>query len=328
MSVRWPRGFGCAPSDRGDDIGAYPRIELQSVVTHVALHRTVRICVNNASGDGADRAANSYAGAPAMIGAARYYEFTMGCAGEADPATGYLLSIKEIDDALRSPAFMQALREACDSGREPAASVPGLARVAEEMLRQGAEGLAGAGEGARIDVRSFRWQLTPFYSVEAIMAYGQTRRVHLRQRFDFAASHRLHTAKLSDDENRRVFGKCNNPRGHGHNYKVEVCVEVASGTVAHNGAAGHLTLAEVERVVDAHVIQRFDHKHLNEDTQEFDESRGGVMPSVENIAAVCYRLLEGPLGGKPSGAASAAEAPRLVSVTVWETEKTSATYPA
>ncbi len=309
------------------DIGAYPCVELQSAVTlpaHVALSRTVRNCVNDApwGGDDTARSHNSYAGAPAMAGAGRYYEFTMVCVGKPDPATGYLISIKEIDDALRSSAFMRALREACVSGREPAASVANLARVGVEVLREGGgqgpvrEGLIGSGDGARIDVRSFRWQLTPFYSVEAIMEHGHTRHVHLRQRFDFAASHRLHTAQLSDDENRRIFGKCNNPRGHGHNYRVEVCVELLASSGAEATASGHLTLAELERVVDTHVIQRFDHKHLNEDTPEFDESRGGVMPSVENIAAVCYRLLEAPL------------ALQLVSVTVWETEKTSATYPA
>lgn len=312
----------------------------------VALSRTVRICVNDtpAGGEGAwgggerkgtsessdaGHAHNSYAGAPAMSGAGRYYEFSLVCIGEPDPATGYLISIKEIDDALRSPVFMHALRAACDSGREPAASIAHLAGVATETLHQGAgqdgasstDSASAKANRARIGVRSLRWQLTPFYSVEAIMQPAQskpaqTQHILLRQRFDFAASHRLHTNHLSDDENRRIFGKCNNPRGHGHNYKVEVCVSLDASTSTHAPATGHLTLAEFERLVDTHVIQRFDHKHLNEDTPEFDESRGGVMPSVENIAAVCYRLLEAPL------------ASRLVSVTVWETEKTSATYPA
>ena len=87
------------------------------------------------------------------------------------------------------------------------------------------------------------------------------------------------------------------------------------------GATPTFSLETLERITAERVISRFDHAHLNEDTAEFDTSRGGVNPSVENIARVCYDLLA-------PAVVSASPDARLRSVTVWETDKTSATYPA
>jgi 6-pyruvoyltetrahydropterin/6-carboxytetrahydropterin synthase len=135
-------------------------------------------------------------------------------------------------------------------------------------------------------------------------------RVLISQQFEFAAAHRLHCPDLSDEENRSVFGQCNNPSGHGHNYKLETVVSVP---LADDGGA--LGFARIERLVDEHVMQRFDHKHLNLDTAEFAR----VIPSVEHIARICYEVLAGPV---------AAAGGRLARVTVWETGKTACTYPA
>lgn len=131
--------------------------------------------------------------------------------------------------------------------------------------------------------------------------------VELTQCFEFSASHRLHVPHLSEEENRRVFGKCNNPGGHGHNYQVEVTV--AGDVSPKTGAV--LPLPEFESIVKREVIDRFDHKHLNTDTLEFAE----LNPSVENIARRVWELLE----GKVSPA-------KLRRVRVWETAKTYAEY--
>lgn len=131
--------------------------------------------------------------------------------------------------------------------------------------------------------------------------------VELTQCFEFSASHRLHVATLSDDENRRVFGKCNNPNGHGHNYQVEVTV--AGPIDDRTGAV--LALPEFESMVKREVIDRLDHKHLNIDTAEFAQ----LNPSVENIARVIWEILE----PKTSPA-------KLRRVRVWETAKTYAEY--
>ena len=71
-------------------------------------------------------------------------------------------------------------------------------------------------------IQSVAWRLTPFYTVT--METAQMQRFLMTQQFDFAAAHRLHCRQLSEEENRRIFGKCNNAHGHGHNYRLEVTV--------------------------------------------------------------------------------------------------------
>jgi 6-pyruvoyltetrahydropterin/6-carboxytetrahydropterin synthase len=108
------------------------------------------------------------------------------------------------------------------------------------------------------------------------------------RRYRFAASHRLHSASLSDEENRRVYGKCNNPHGHGHNYVVEVSV---SGKV--DPATGMIVnLADLDNFVQREVIEPFDHKSLNEDVAVFTSA----VPTTENLCKEIYqRLKEFPL---------------------------------
>ncbi len=103
------------------------------------------------------------------------------------------------------------------------------------------------------------------------------------RRYRFAASHRLHSAQLSAEENCRIYGKCNNPYGHGHNYVVEVSV---SGTV--DPATGMIVnLADLDRFVGSEVIESFDHKSLNEDVEVF---RANV-PTTENLCREIYQRL-------------------------------------
>ena len=113
-----------------------------------------------------------------------------------------------------------------------------------------------------------------------------------------------------------MFGKCNNPSGHGHNYRVEACVD---SPMDRNGAK--FSLADLERTASRMIVERFDHKNLSTDSPEFDVMKGGFNPSVENIARVCFELLA------PTVSATCPEA-ALRSVTVWETDKTWCTYPA
>jgi 6-pyruvoyltetrahydropterin/6-carboxytetrahydropterin synthase len=139
--------------------------------------------------------------------------------------------------------------------------------------------------------------------------------VLLRQRFDFSASHRLHTPALSEEANRALYGKCNNPSGHGHNYQFEPCVAVRVG----EGALG-FSIDDLERLAEREIIRRFDHRNLNVDTREFAPGEG-LIPSVENIARVFYGLMAPAVRDAPGGDAE------LRSVTVWETDRTSSTFP-
>ncbi|WP_263418650.1 6-carboxytetrahydropterin synthase [Terriglobus albidus] len=109
-------------------------------------------------------------------------------------------------------------------------------------------------------------------------------KAYLGRRYRFSASHRLHVDGFSDERNREVFGKCNNPFGHGHNYWLEV---VLSGTV--DPTTGMLcNLVEIDEFAHQRLIAKFDHQNLNT-LPEFD----ALVPSTENLAIVIWEILKG-----------------------------------
>ncbi|MGH9395282.1 MAG: 6-carboxytetrahydropterin synthase [Terriglobia bacterium] len=107
--------------------------------------------------------------------------------------------------------------------------------------------------------------------------------IHLTRRYHFSASHRLHSGSLSADENLRVYGKCNNPYGHGHNYVLHVTV--AGELDPATGMA--LDLALLDRVVEEEVLEPLGHTHLNLDVEIFKR----VVPTTENVCMEIFRLL-------------------------------------
>jgi len=110
-----------------------------------------------------------------------------------------------------------------------------------------------------------------------------TRRVH------FNAAHRLHSPELSDADNARTFGPCNNPNYHGHNYELDVSV---SGKI--DPVTGYVAdLGKVRQIVEEIVLSKFDHKNLNLDVAEFSN----LNPTTENIVVTIWKLLEGKLPG-------------------------------
>jgi 6-pyruvoyltetrahydropterin/6-carboxytetrahydropterin synthase len=109
-------------------------------------------------------------------------------------------------------------------------------------------------------------------------------KIELCRRYRFVASHRLHSEKLSAEENSRVYGKCNNPYGHGHNYVVEIGV---SGPV--DRATGMIAnLTELDGFVEREVIEAFDHRSLNEEVAAFREK----VPTTENVCIEIYERLK------------------------------------
>ena len=96
----------------------------------------------------------------------------------------------------------------------------------------------------------------------------------LTRRYHFAAAHRLHAKELPDDVNKKVFGKCNNPNGHGHNYTVFVTVK---GQI--DSKTGEVTdVAALDEMVTERIVTRFDHRHLNHDPAFLD-----VVTTGENL---------------------------------------------
>ena len=109
-------------------------------------------------------------------------------------------------------------------------------------------------------------------------------KIELGRRYRFAASHRLHSTELSKEENSRIYGKCDNPYGHGHNYVLEVLVsgkvDPATGMIAN--------LADLDGFVEREVLEPFDHKSLNEDVAAFR----GTVPTTENLCIEIFRRLK------------------------------------
>jgi 6-pyruvoyltetrahydropterin/6-carboxytetrahydropterin synthase len=107
-------------------------------------------------------------------------------------------------------------------------------------------------------------------------------KAHLSRRYRFSASHRLHGEQMSEAENRAIYGKCNNPHGHGHNYVLEVTL---SGQVDKNGMV--CNLADLDESVQRNVVTRFDLENLNM-CAEFAE----LVPTTENLCTVIFDLLK------------------------------------
>ncbi|MGA2992054.1 MAG: 6-carboxytetrahydropterin synthase [Candidatus Korobacteraceae bacterium] len=108
-------------------------------------------------------------------------------------------------------------------------------------------------------------------------------KAYLTRRYWLAASHRLHSDRLSAEQNRATYGKCNNPHGHGHNYLVEITV---SGQV--DPRTGMVcNLVELDGVVTREVLERFDHQNLN-CMPEFRE----LVPTSENLCQVIYHIVQ------------------------------------
>jgi len=108
-------------------------------------------------------------------------------------------------------------------------------------------------------------------------------KAHLTRRYIFSASHRLHSDELTEAQNLAVYGKCNSPYGHGHNYALAVTV---SGQV--DAKTGMIcNLAELDETVRRQVLDRFDHVNLNL-CSEFQDA----VPTTENLSAVIFQILQ------------------------------------
>src|SRR5438046_398413 len=108
--------------------------------------------------------------------------------------------------------------------------------------------------------------------------------VYLTRKAEFSASHYYHNPELSPEENQRIFGKCNNPHGHGHNYTLEVTVK---GPV--NDQSGFVVdLKELKEVMNREVIDTVDHRFLNREVAEFQTK----IPTTENLAITIWDWLQ------------------------------------
>ena len=108
-------------------------------------------------------------------------------------------------------------------------------------------------------------------------------KAYLTRRYMFSASHRLHSEEMTADENQAVYGKCNNPYGHGHNYNIEITV---SGPVdQQTGMVSNLV--DLDGFVQREILERFDHQNLNL-LPEF----ANAVPTTENLCISIYEIVK------------------------------------
>jgi 6-pyruvoyltetrahydropterin/6-carboxytetrahydropterin synthase len=133
-------------------------------------------------------------------------------------------------------------------------------------------------------------------------------KVAVFRREHFNAAHRLHNPAWDDEKNKRVFGKCNNPNFHGHNY--DLTVKIIGVPDPETGYVIDLKL--LSDLIKENVLKRFDHKNLNLDTDEFKN----LNPTAENIAKVVYEILRGKLNKE-----------LYLQIRLYETERNFVEYP-
>ncbi|HEY4330574.1 MAG TPA: 6-carboxytetrahydropterin synthase [Phycisphaerae bacterium] len=237
--------------------------------------------------------ANGFAANPVLADIAPFLTLKATVEGKVDPKTGMLVNIKHVDRILREHA-VPFIRVAHYAARFAA---PAILLAMMPVLKKRFEPYA---------LTALQLSLSPFLSYKSYLK--EPGMVQMSLRFEFSAAHRLHSEALSTAENQEVFGRCNNPNGHGHNYEIEV--NVTGGPDVKTGE--FFGVLALQQIVNRHIIEPFDHKHLNMDCAEFAE----LNPTVENIAKVLFGRL------KPQMPASV----RLASLRVWETPKTMCEY--
>jgi 6-pyruvoyltetrahydropterin/6-carboxytetrahydropterin synthase len=134
-------------------------------------------------------------------------------------------------------------------------------------------------------------------------------KVAVIRRSRFNAAHRLHNSTWNEDKNKEIFGKCNNPSYHGHNYTLFVKV---TGEI--NPDTGYvLDMKILDDLIEEHIVNKFDHRNLNLDTEEFKN----LNPTAENIAVVIWKLLRPHIDSSLD-----------LKITLYETENNFVEYPA
>jgi len=134
-------------------------------------------------------------------------------------------------------------------------------------------------------------------------------KVAVYRKAHFNAAHRLNNPDWTDEVNQQVFGKCNNPNYHGHNYDLEV--KIVGEVDPRTGFV--MDMKELKDLINTHVINKFDHKNLNLDTDEFKS----LNPTAENIAIVIWNILKKQL-----------QEELQLTIRLYETERNFVEYPA
>ncbi len=219
--------------------------------------------------------------------------------GPVDPEHGMVVNLSEMKETLRRDV-VQRLAGRCLDGTN---GTPELRTP--EALARGIWGMLG-GRLGQVPVRRVR-----LAGDRSVFDYRGGDTVDVTRVYEFSAAHRLHSPSLTDEENLRVFGKCNNPRGHGHNYILEVTVRGEPGETGEL-----LEAATFDTIVATEIVDRWDHRNLNEDLAEF----ANLNPTAEEIARIAWRRVKDPLEGSAPGRV------RLHRIRIRETDRNHVEY--
>jgi 6-pyruvoyltetrahydropterin/6-carboxytetrahydropterin synthase len=199
--------------------------------------------------------------------------------GDIQPENGMVINIVEVNRLLEDRVVAYYDHKHINHQHPVFGNNPSLQPTSENLAIEIWKALEPHLKGARL-------HCVKLYENSTLSAnyYGEDEMVYLTKVYEFSASHRLHSPYLSDAENEEIFGKCNNQHGHGHNYILEVTV-----TGAVDQRTGMIAdLDFLDETVQKQVYARFDYKHLNHDTLEFET----LNPTSENFVKVLWDLLE------------------------------------
>tara|TARA_Y100001970_G_C14117305_1_gene794329 strand:+ start:310 stop:1125 length:816 start_codon:yes stop_codon:yes gene_type:complete len=249
------------------------------------LTRIVRLALNK--NRTSPESFNSFASNPSPSGL--WIPVTIAVTGQGSPnsMTGYLFDIHKVDRLIRSKITCFLHNEFFNSKINNPPTV--LIKKIADLIR----------DDFPTTLYSVKWMLSSYHQITILEI--PMPKIILSETFEFAAAHRLNCDKLTEEENKKIFGKCNNPEGHGHNYRLNIDVE--------SSLESPLTHLKIEEIVHKHVIKDYDHHNLDQSVPEFANKTS----SVEHIASECFKRLENPVlnaGGQ------------LKRVEIWETSKT------
>ena len=208
--------------------------------------------------------------------------------GEINPMTGIVVNIKEIDRIVRERVIDRFDRKSISHqapefrGRPitPESLALWIAHTLRDRLPED------------VILAAVRLEETPLLAAEWTVIQPTTMEnykpsnagaMRLTRTYEFAASHRLHSVHLSDEENRELFGKCNYPNGHGHNYVLEITVEGPIDPRSARVICPNL----LDEIVNREIVDRYDHRHFNYDIPEFKD----LVPSTEVVTKIIWERL-------------------------------------
>jgi 6-pyruvoyltetrahydropterin/6-carboxytetrahydropterin synthase len=199
--------------------------------------------------------------------------------GLVQPENGMVVNIKFIDDILKDHVLkVYDQKSINDEIPEFAHQSPSLENILRDLWQRIEPALP-----SEVALTNLKLEETPLLYAEL----DENKKMTLTRTYEFAASHRLNASGLTHEENLKLFGKCNNLNGHGHNYVLEVTVGGVPG--ADSGML--VDLVALDSAVNAAVVDRYDHKNLDQDVPELS----GQNTTSEIVALTIFRQLDGKL---------------------------------